>query len=157
MEYCLYLSISNQLSNTKDMRLKEGKAFIVLFFLFSIGISQECTLGIGGRDAETIIQVFQLKEDQVAKMNELRSALDKETSPLEGEIKNLLETHPQGTPEELTELAAKFKVLESKIVQISRSYDQRLLAFFNQKQYQRYVELCHEAVRIPLKIEPIPE
>lgn len=139
------------------MWLKEGKMLIVLLFLCSIGIAQECTLGIGGRDAETIIQVFQLNVEQVAKMNELRGALDIETSPIEEEIKQLLETHPQSSPEELTELAAKFKVLESKIVQISRSYDQRLLAFFNQKQFQRYVELCHEVVRTPLKIEPIPE
>ncbi|MEB8344661.1 hypothetical protein OO010_01270 [Flavobacteriaceae bacterium KMM 6898] len=157
MEFCLYLSISNPLSETKDMWLKEGKAFVVIFFLFSMGIAQECTLGIGGRDAETIIQVFQLNAEQVAKMDELRSALDLETSPMEEQIKKLLETHPQSTQEELTELAVKFKVLESKIVQISRSYDQRLLALFNQKQFQRYIELCHEAVRTPLKIEPIPE
>ncbi|MFT6837259.1 MAG: peptidoglycan hydrolase CwlO-like protein [Sediminicola sp.] len=157
MEFCLYLSISNSLSETKDMWLKEGKVFVVIFFLFSLGIAQECTLGIGGRDAETIIQVFQLNEEQVAIMNELRSALDLETSPIEEQIKQLLETHPQSTPEELTELAVKFKVLESKIVQISRSYDQRLLALFNQKQFQRYVELCHEVVRTPLKIELIPE
>lgn len=140
-----------------DNWLKEGKVLFVLLFLCNMGMAQECTLGIGGRDAETIIQVFQLNEEQVKKMNELRGALDIESSPIEEEIKQLLETHPQSTPEELTELAAKFKVLESKIVHISRSYDQRLLAFFNQKQFQRYVELCHEVVRTPLKIEPIPE
>ena len=139
------------------MWLKEGKVFVVIFFLFSLGIAQECTLGIGGRDAETIIQVFQLNEEQVAIMNELRSALDLETSPIEEQSKQLLETHPQSTPEELTELAAKFKLLESKIIQISRSYDQRLLSLFNQKQFQRYVELCYEVARTPLKIEPIPE
>ncbi|MEB8329712.1 hypothetical protein OO009_10115 [Flavobacteriaceae bacterium KMM 6897] len=157
MEFCLYLSTSNPLIVCKDMWLKEGKAFVLIFFLFSLGIAQECTLGIGGRDAETIIQVFQLNAEQVTKMNELRSALDLETSPIEEQIKKLLETHPQSTQEELTDLAVKFKVLESKIVQISRSYDQRLLALFNQKQFQRYIELCHEAVRTPLKIEPIPE
>lgn len=139
------------------MWLKEVKIFVVLLFLCSISNAQDCTLGIGGRDAETIIQVFQLKVEQVEKMNELKSALELETSPLEEQIKQLLDTHPQSTPEELTELAEKFKVLESKIVQISRSYDQRLLALFNQKQFQRYVELCREAVRTPLKIEPIPE
>tara|TARA_R110002051_G_scaffold316954_1_gene397400 strand:+ start:4688 stop:5107 length:420 start_codon:yes stop_codon:yes gene_type:complete len=139
------------------MWLKKGKALIIFLFLCTIGAAQECTLGIGGRDAETIIQVFQLNVEQVAKMNELRNALDLETSPIEEESKKLLETHPQSTPEELTELAVKFKVLESKIVQISRSYDQKLLALFNQKQFQRYVELCYEVARTPLKIEAIPE
>ncbi|MGY8914789.1 MAG: hypothetical protein ACKVJF_06860, partial [Flavobacteriales bacterium] len=62
------------------MWLKEGKALIVFLFLCSMGVAQECTLGIGGRDAETIIQVFQLKEEQVAKMDELRAALNSETS-----------------------------------------------------------------------------
>ncbi|MET6990127.1 hypothetical protein [Sediminicola arcticus] len=139
------------------MCLKDCKIVILLFLLSSMGMAQECTLGIGGKDVENIIQVFQLNSEQVTLLDELRKALDAETTPLEEQAKELLDTHPQSTPEELTELAAKFKVLERKIVQISRSYDQKLLALFNQKQFQRYVELCAEVARTPLKIEAVPE
>ncbi len=139
------------------MRLKEGKLLAVLLFLCTIGSAQECTLGIGGKDDETIIQVFQLNIEQVVKMEELSKLLDIEISPIELQSKELLETHPQKTPEELTELAVKFKVLENKIVQISRLYDQKLLGLFNQKQYQRYLELCREVARTPLKVESNPE
>ncbi|MEJ1223477.1 hypothetical protein [Sediminicola sp. 1XM1-17] len=139
------------------MRLIQVKLFIVFLLLCSQGWSQDCTLGIGGKDDETIIQVFQLNAEQVVKMKELGAKLEEEISPIELQSRQLLDTHPQSTPEELTELAVKFKVLENRIVQISLSYDQKLLGLFNQKQYQRYLELCHEVARTPLKAGTVPE
>jgi hypothetical protein len=69
---------------------------------------------------------------------------------LDEERKNLFESHPQTTPEDLTALGVKYKVLEERMKQVFKKYDLKLLALFNEKQYQRYVTLCQEVSRQPL-------
>ena len=85
-------------------------------------------------------------------MEEFKAALEIETRLLDEERKNLFETHPQSTPEDLTALGAKYKVLEERMKQIFKKYDLKLLALFNEKQYQRYVALCQEVSRKPLEV-----
>ena len=128
-------------------------AFIFVFgFWISAQAQQECSLAIGATESDTIIQIFQLNEDQVAHLEEFKAAQEIETRLLDEERKNLFENHPQSTPEDLTALGTKYKVLEERMKQVYKKYDLKLLAHFNEKQYQRYVALCQEVSREPLAV-----
>ncbi|MDL5512708.1 hypothetical protein QSE00_12840 [Arenibacter sp. M-2] len=125
---------------------------LIVGFCMSTQAQQECSLAIGATESDTIIQIFQLKDDQITNLEEFKAALEIETRLLDEERKNLFETHPQSTPEDLTALGAKYKVLEERMKQIFKKYDLKLLALFNEKQYQRYVALCQEVSRKPLEV-----
>jgi hypothetical protein len=127
--------------------------FVVGFWL-SAEAQQECSLAIGATESDTIIQIFQLKEEQITNLEEFKAALEIETRLLDEERKNLFENHPQSTPEELMALGEKYKVLEERMKQVFRKYDLKLLALFNEKQYLRYVALCQEVSRQPLVVAP---
>ena len=133
---------------------------VFVFFLLVLGIwftlpaQEDCSLAIGVTDTDTIIQIFQLKEEQITKLEEFKVALELEIKFLDEERQNLFENHPQSTPEELTALGEKHRVLEDKIKQVFLKYDLQLLALFNEKQYDRYAALCQEVSRIPLVIRP---
>lgn len=126
--------------------------FIPLFFMVLIGFgqSEDCTLGIGGKDTETIIEVFQLSEEQLAQMKGWIQELNKSNEEIEEQIDNLLEKHPQSNEEELQDLAEKFKVLRAQIIANSKICDQKLVGILNENQYRRYSTLCEEAFRRPL-------
>jgi hypothetical protein len=125
---------------------------ILLFFMVlkGFGQSEDCTLGIGGKDTETIIEVFQLSEEQLTQMKGWIQELNKSNEVIEEQIDILLEKHPQSNEEELLELAEKFKVLRAQIVANSKICDQKLVGILNEKQYMRYSSLCEEAFRRPL-------
>lgn len=127
---------------------------LIVGFVISVQAQQECSLGIGATESDTIIQIFQLKEEQITNLEEFKAALEIETRLLDEERKNLFENHPQSTPEDLTALGAKYKVLEERMKQVFKKYDLELLALFNEKQYQRYVTLCQEVSRQPLVVVP---
>lgn len=126
---------------------------LVLGIWFTLPAQEDCSLAIGVTDTDTIIQIFQLREEQVQKLEEYKAALELEIKLLDEERQNLFEHHPQSTPEELTALGEKHRVLEEKIKQVFLKYDLRLLALFNEKQYDRYKALCKEVSRIPLVIQ----
>ncbi|MCK0136237.1 hypothetical protein [Arenibacter sp. S6351L] len=126
----------------------------IVGFVISVQAQQECSLAIGATESDTIIQIFQLKEEQITNLEEFKAALEIETRLLDEERKNLFENHPQSTPEDLTALGAKYKVLEERMKQVFKKYDLKLLALFNEKQYQRYVTLCQEVSRQPLVVVP---
>jgi hypothetical protein len=131
------------------------KLFFLLFgslTMCSVVNAQDCTLAIGGRDADIIIQVFQLNNEQIAKMQGWGAELEKEMEAAQTQIDQLLESHPQETPEQLAQLATKYKGLQDRIVEISKSYDKKLLAIFNERQYRRYVGLCREVFLKPLPV-----
>ncbi|GGD56890.1 hypothetical protein [Muriicola marianensis] len=130
-----------------------------LFALYSFEISAQsgdCMLGIGGNDTETIIQVFQLSEEQIGKMEEWRAELALANKIYQDEIRQLFDTHPQSTDEELQALANKYRVLKDKVLDNAREYDIRMLKIFNPRQYDRYLELCASAQRVPYKVVPRP-
>ena len=134
------------------------KAFVsVLFFLFFFlwGNAQDCTLDIGGKNDETLVKVFQLNEAQISKMKTFSAELALSNKGLEDDIQKLFDSHPQSTPEELTILAGKYRVLQQKMVNASWEADKKMLTIFNERQYQRYLELCNEAIREPIKVIPI--
>ena len=128
---------------------------MVFLMLFTSANAQNCTLDIGGKNIDLIVTVFQLNEAQVSTMEQLRSELDIKAKTVEADIQKLFEQHPQSSPEELTTLAGKYKVLQQELVAASFSSDKKLLATFNEKQYQRYLSLCNEALRDPIRVVPI--
>lgn len=126
----------------------------VALMVCSVIDAQDCTLAIAGRDADVIIQVFQMNNEQIAKMQGWKAELEKEMEAAQAQIDRLLESQPQETPEQLAQLAIKYKVLRDRIMEISKSYDKKLLAIFNERQYRRYVGLCREVFLKPLPVNP---
>jgi len=125
-----------------------------LVFLTGSVQAQNCTLDIDGKNAETIVTVFQLNEAQMATMETLQRLLAVETGHLEEQIEKLLAEHPQSTQEELIKLAEKYKVLLQEIVTVSYESDKKLLSEFNAKQYERYLQLCRATIRRPIAVVP---
>ena len=117
--------------------------------------NRRCTLDIGGKNTETLIKVFQLNEAQIAEMETWSTELAVANKVLEEDIQKLFDSHPQSNPEELTTLAEKYRVLQSKMVNASREADEKLLTIFNERQYERYLQLCSEALRRPIRVVPI--
>lgn len=140
---------------SKIMFLKTLGMFLTFFLCTFWGIAQDCTLDIGGKNGDTLIQVFQMNEEQTAQMETWRAELNIEIKVIEDEIQKLFDNHPQSTPDELTTLAGKYKVFQQKIVDASKATDKKLLSVFNSKQYDRYLELCHEAIREPIQVVPL--
>jgi len=130
-------------------------ALLTFFFLSFSVYAQNCTLDIGGKNIGQIVTIFQLNEAQVGTMEELRAELEITAKTIEDDIQKLFDNHPQSSPEELTTLAGKYKVLQQKLVNASFESDKRLLGTFNEKQYQRYLILCNEALRDPIRIVPV--
>ncbi len=132
------------------------RTFYLLTLLLICAISttraqmENCTLGVGGKDTQLITDVFQLNDAQLHQMELWIGELGMESKLIEDEIKELFDNHPQSTQEEMLTLAQKYKVLKDRLTHLSLNYDSRVLGLFNEKQYQRYVELCAEALRKPL-------
>ncbi len=128
------------------------KIFLLLaFWGFTTSVfAQECTLGIGGKDTDLIIQVFMLSAEQQQKLHGWADALEAENSPLEAQARVLLDTHPQGSPEDLAALGHKYEEIKEAMLANARKYDRLLLGTFNPGQYQRYSDLCGEVNRRPM-------
>ncbi len=134
--------------------MKSNFYYFLLITIFS-GVTvhaqlDNCTLGMGGPDTSVITQVFQLNDKQISQMDFWIGELGSQNKVIEDQIKELFDTHPQSTQDELIAMATKYKGLKDQLVAISLNYDRKLLGIFNEKQYQRYVELCAEALRQPL-------
>ncbi len=120
-----------------------------------VAMAQDCTLDIGGRNSDAVMTIFQLNDTQQATMGNLKGELQITKKVLEDEIQKLFDTHPQSTQQELITLSDKYKDLKQKMVDAAWEADKQLLATFNPKQYQRYLDLCNEALRKPIKIMPV--
>lgn len=136
--------------------------YAVVLFLFGLIVfsvnaqDRDCMLGLSGSSAETIIQVFQLNEEQIQKMDEWTAELKLLNKVYQDEITQLFDTHPQSKTEDLEALATKYKILKDQVLANTKEYDKRLLKLFNPKQYDRYLELCATANRIPFQVIPQP-
>ena len=127
--------------------------FLLLLAFCALSIpagAQQCTLGIGGRDTDVIIQVFGLSDQQQQKLQAWAEALEAENSPLEAQARTLLDSHPQSTLEELAALGQKYEQIKEAMLENARRYDRLLLGTFSERQYQRYAELCREVGRQPM-------
>lgn len=135
--------------------LKSCYLLLVLLLTTFFGYAQECTLDIGGKNYNTIIDIFQLNAEQQATMQKVRDELQLSQETIEAEIQKLFNSHPQSTQEELTTLSNKYKVLKEKMVDMAWESDKLVLETFNPKQYERYLNLCGEALRKPINIIPV--
>ncbi len=127
---------------------------LLLFGLccINLGYTQaaDCTLGLGGKDTEVIIQVFQLNGEQQVKLDMWVAEYQLSSRLIQEEIDQLLASHPQKTPEDLHNMAQKYNTLKTKLFGISRGYDRKLIGLFNQQQYEVYLKLCNEVNRKPM-------
>ena len=114
------------------------------------GQLQDCTLGLGNKDTEVIFQVFKLNEEQKVIAEALAAEYKTNSRLIQDQVDELFESHPQGTPEDLQRMAQKFDSLKVQLTSMSRSYDQKLIGLFDQKQYVVYLQLCREVMRKPL-------
>ena len=132
-------------------------AFAAFFLFISNGNAQalECTLDIGGKNTQNVSDIFQLNEGQKSQMEVLRAEYSAAYTTFEEQSQKLLDEHPQSTTEELTTLANKYRALQEKITEASRDIDKKLLSSFNQRQYDLYLSLCHEAFRRPIEVTPL--
>lgn len=125
----------------------------LVFGLLSVVMSaQDCMLNIGGKDKETIIEIFQLNEEQQTKLETWSAELAVKTKLIEDQSALLFKEHPQSNEQEMNTLATKYKAYQDQMVALSKEYDSKLLALFNERQYQRYVDLCKAAYLKPLVV-----
>lgn len=130
--------------------------YVLCMGFLHIGWAQQCSLDVGGEHNQMIIEVFQLNESQIEVMEMLRETLVAQKDKIQEEVQQLFDTHPQNNEEELMKLADKYRVLQSRLAEALQRSDEALLATFNERQYERYLVLCHEAVRIPYRVQPVP-
>ncbi|MEM8928169.1 MAG: hypothetical protein AAGC45_08190 [Bacteroidota bacterium] len=121
--------------------------FLFPFLLFS---QEDCFLGIGGKDDETIKAVFELTEDQVEKMRNWGAELEFRNEIFERRAKNLLKNHAQGSPEDLMNLSYEFKALLDSMENNIKRLDKRMLGIFTNEQYNLYIMLCNQVYRSPI-------
>ena len=129
----------------------------MIYFLFVDGLmaQDDCILGVGITKDETIIDVFQLNEEQAEQMINFSAELKYRNELLNNQAENLLKRHPQSSAAELMVLAEKYNVIRDSMALVQRMIDIKTLKLFNKNQYLRYLELCSEAFRQPFRVVPI--
>lgn len=134
----------------KKMKILKKISFTLFLFSLAASFGQECTLNISGADSTAIASAFQLSPSQLEKMGNWQRELQKKTGLLMEQLSSLMESHPRESQSDLAALGSKYEELKEQILQISISYDRRLLGTFNERQYARYLELCKAVSREPL-------
>lgn len=117
----------------------------------NFGQLQDCTLGLGNKDTDVIFKVFKLSDEQKILAEALASEYRTNSRLIQDQVDQLFESHPQRTQEDLQRMAQKFDSLKIQLTSMSRSYDQKLVGLFDQKQYEVYLQLCNEVMRRPLR------
>ncbi|AWX43437.1 hypothetical protein HME9304_00425 [Flagellimonas maritima] len=126
---------------------------IICIFLFSIilcSAQQDCSLGIGGENDDTITEVFQLNAEQVEKMRNWGAELKVRNDILKSKAAYLLKKNEESAPEDLISMSYEYKKLLDSMKQNSRMLDKRMLSIFNNKQYSLYTELCDQLALTPI-------
>ncbi|EAR00200.1 hypothetical protein [Maribacter sp. HTCC2170] len=130
---------------------------LILFLLFLFGnvaAQEDCVLGVGITKDETIVDVFQLNTIQAEQLINFSAELKYRNELLNNQAENILKRHPQSSAAELMVLAEKYNVIRDSMELVQRMIDIKTLKLFNEKQYQRYLELCNEAFRQPFRVVP---
>lgn len=127
-----------------------------LFFCFLSLIlfqasGQDCPLGLGGTDPQQIAKVFEFDSAQQELMLQLVDSLESKNTSLQLQLDELLASHPQQTPEQLTSMGQKYEEIKGEMVSNSLFYDRLLLGIFRPAQYRKYAELCQELDLYPLE------
>jgi hypothetical protein len=131
------------------------KAIISFLFLISgfYGMAQmDCILGVGGRDDETIIKVFELTEEQQENLKNWSAELKIRNDIFKDKAAYLMKQNEESPPEVLMEVSKKYQSYIDSMANNVRMIDTRLLGTFNEKQYQRYVKLCSQLSLRPIYV-----
>ena len=112
---------------------------------------QDCPLGLGGTDPQQIAKVFEFDVNQQERMLQWVDSLETKNGPLQTKLDELLASHPQRTPDELSAMGQKSAALKEEMVRNSRFYDRLVLGIFRPAQYRKYEELCAELDLYPLE------
>lgn len=136
--------------------MNRSALFLNLFLLTLVqSFGQYCPLGLGGTDPQQIAKVFEFDQAQEERMLQWVDSLEMQNTPLQLKLDELLESHPQQTPEQLSAMGQKYEAIKAEMVGNSRFYDRLLLGIFRPAQYRKYAELCQELDLYPL--EPTSE
>lgn len=147
---------ANNLKYTEHMLKHISCLFFVVAVFFTQGLwaQNDCILGVGVTSNETIIEVFQLNEEQADKMANFAAELQYRNELLNGQIENTRKKHPQSSKEDLMKLAEKYKIMMDSVEIIQKMIDKKVLTLFNKKQYDRYINLCQETYMRPIYVIP---
>lgn len=128
----------------------------ISFILFSVTLmaQEDCVLGVGFTDDAILIDVFQMNEEQQGKLADFKGELKHRNELLNAQLEDITTRHPQSTVEELTALAGKYNGIMDSLRLVQATIDKKVLATFNQKQYDLYLSLCKEAKRKPYVVIP---
>lgn len=129
-----------------------GGAFII--FSTTLMAQEDCVLGVGFTDDAILVDVFQMNEIQQQQLADFKGELKHRNKILNAKLEDITTRHPQSTVEELTELADKYNGIMDSMRQAQAVIDKKVLAIFNQKQYDLYLSLCKEANRTPYVVAP---
>lgn len=127
-------------------------AFVLLCFLSVTGLAaqQDCYLGIGGPDNETIAEVFQLDSLQLEQMANLGAELKFRNQLLAQRAEFLLDLHAQSSPEDLLVMSFEYRQVLDSMHTNMRLIDKKMLSLFNDQQYNMYIRLCNQAQSSPI-------
>ena len=130
--------------------------FFIITLLFVQGLlaQNDCILGVGVTPNETIIEVFQLNKEQADKMVNLAAELQYRNELLNNQIENTRKKQPQSSQADLMRLAEKYKIIMDSVETIQKMIDKKVLTLFNEKQYDRYINLCQETYMRPMYVVP---
>ena len=111
---------------------------------------RDCFLGLGGKDDETIKQVFKLTDEQVGKMRNWAAELKYRNEFLEIRADRLLKRNAGSSPEALIKVSTEYRALLDSMQANMKLLDKRLLGLFSDEQYNLYIMLCNQVYRSPL-------
>ena len=111
---------------------------------------QDCYLGIGGPDNETIAEVFQLDSLQLEQMANLGAELKFRNQLLAQRAEFLLDLHAQSSPEDLLVMSFEYRQVLDSMHTNMRLIDKKMLSLFNDQQYNMYIRLCNQAQSSPI-------
>ncbi|WP_281542691.1 hypothetical protein [Maribacter aestuarii] len=135
--------------------IKNNGISLMFVFISSVAMAQaDCVLGVGLTDDATLIEVFQMNGMQQEKLANLGAELKYRNELLNDQLENVMKRHPQSNATELRQLADKYKGVVDSMAIIQTMIDKRVLALFNEKQYELYLSLCAEASRSPFIVVP---
>lgn len=127
-------------------------AFVLMYFLSVTGLAaqQDCYLGVGGPDNETIAEVFQLDSLQLEQMANLGAELKFRNQLLAQRAEYLLDLHAQSSPEDLLVMSFEYRQVLDSMHSNMRLIDKKMLSLFNDQQYNMYIRLCNQVQISPI-------
>ena len=125
--------------------------FILCCFTLLQVSGQDCPLGLGGTDPQKIASVFEFDTRQQERMLQWVDSLEQKNTPLQKRLDELLASHPQQTPDQLSSMGQKYEEIKEEMVRNSRYYDRLLLGIFLPAQYGKYEEFCLQLELYPLE------